>query len=190
MSDARLPLVGLVQSLFEGTMYSFVFLWGPTLEEKVADNIPYGVVFSAMMVSIMIGSSIFSALLNAGSSVETVYIGLLLLAMGSMAVCTLQQATGPMVLYSFLVFELCCGIYFPSAGTLRSRLIPEEVRSAVTNIYRIPLNIFVATVLLNVRSRRWFGVLLLTCCAYRCRALKQQRCLRYAPVRSPLRRCV
>jgi hypothetical protein len=31
-SDIRIPLLGTVQSLFEGAMYTFVFMWTPALK--------------------------------------------------------------------------------------------------------------------------------------------------------------
>ena len=51
---------------------------------------------------------------------------------------------------AFLLFEVCCGLYFPSAGTLRGKVIPERSRSAVMNLFRLPLNALVVAVLLNV----------------------------------------
>ena len=53
---------------------------------------------------------------------------------------------------SFLLFELLCGMYFPSIGSLRSTAIPSHVRSTIMNIFRIPLNIIVATILLKTNS--------------------------------------
>ncbi len=57
-----------------------------------------------------------------------------------------------MVLMGFCVFEICCGVYFPSIGTMRGKFIPEEVRSTIMNIFRIGLNLIVVLVLWNVRA--------------------------------------
>lgn len=38
-------------------------------------------------------------------------------------------------------------------GTLKSQLVPEEVRATVYNIFRIPLNLIVLGVLLNSLSQ-------------------------------------
>jgi len=46
-----------------------------------------------------------------------------------------------------LIFEIGVGIYFPIIGTLKSTHIPEESRSAVMNLFRLPLNILVVVVL-------------------------------------------
>jgi hypothetical protein len=57
------------------------------------------------------------------------------------------------ILFGFCVFEVACGVYFPSIGTLRGRFIPEEVRSTIMNFFRIGLNLIVVVVLSNVRVR-------------------------------------
>lgn len=41
---------------------------------------------------------------------------------------------------AFLLFELTVGMFYPSYGSIKSQNIPEEVRSGVMNIFRIPLN--------------------------------------------------
>jgi hypothetical protein len=44
------------------------------------------------------------------------------------------------VYLAFLLFELTVGMFYPSYGSIKSQNIPEEVRSGVMNIFRIPLN--------------------------------------------------
>ena len=36
---------------------------------------------------------------------------------------------------SFLVFEACVGMYFPSIGTLRSKYLPDSHRSVMMNLF-------------------------------------------------------
>ena len=52
---------------------------------------------------------------------------------------TKTQQTLP-VYMAFLLFELTVGMFYPSYGSIKSQSIPEEVRSGVMNIFRIPLN--------------------------------------------------
>ena len=49
---------------------------------------------------------------------------------------------------AFLVFEACVGLYFPMMGTLKGDIVPEDMRSTIYNIYRLPLNIIVLMPLL------------------------------------------
>ncbi len=66
-------LLGLIQSLFEGSMYVFVLEWTPALAVKSEDStktdssnppIPHGIIFAAYMVAVMIGSNFFKILSN------------------------------------------------------------------------------------------------------------------------------
>ena len=50
---------------------------------------------------------------------------------------------------AFLLFEFCVGLYFPSVGTMKSEVVPEEVRGTMYNIYRMPLNGIVVGLLLT-----------------------------------------
>lgn len=65
-----------------------------------------------------------------------------------------------------LVFELCVGIYFPAFGTLKSMLVPENVRSSVYNWFRVPLNAIVLGILLIKMSTKtvfmWCSIFLAT----------------------------
>merc|ERR1711861_70924 len=42
-------------------------------------------------------------------------------------------------LFGFCLFECCVGVYFPTWGSLRSAVVPEESRSAIMNLFRVPL---------------------------------------------------
>jgi hypothetical protein len=53
-------------------------------------------------------------------------------------------------LAAFCVFEACCGLFWPTMGVLRSKYVPEDVRTTVINFFRVPLNLFVVAVLVNI----------------------------------------
>lgn len=69
ISDEKIALLGAIQSLFEGSMYTFVFLWTPALSPK-DEEIPHGFIFATFMLSSMLGSSIASRLLARKLKVE------------------------------------------------------------------------------------------------------------------------
>lgn len=60
--DKQVLLLTIMHFTFESSMYIFVFLWSPILEEMGIGNINYGLVFSTFMVSLMIGSILFKRL--------------------------------------------------------------------------------------------------------------------------------
>ena len=53
-------------------------------------------------------------------------------------------------LFCFLIFEVCVGCFWPAISTLRAKYIPDNVRSTVMNIFRVPLNLIVILSLLNI----------------------------------------
>lgn len=65
-SDEKIALLGAIQSLFEGSMYTFVFLWTPALSPN-SEEIPHGFIFATFMLSSMLGSSLASRLLARSS---------------------------------------------------------------------------------------------------------------------------
>ena len=60
--DPILLVLGLTQTIFEGSMYLFVFIWVPTLQESSLSpsSLPLGYIFSAFMVSMMLGSLLYT----------------------------------------------------------------------------------------------------------------------------------
>ncbi|KAA8492112.1 Molybdate-anion transporter [Porphyridium purpureum] len=146
LRDRRILMIGLIQSCFEGAMYTFVFVWTPAMQARSGDvEIPHGMIFSSFMVCMMIGSSLFTVLVSK-FAIEKFLRVCIVLALGVFVnAIALNSLIG--VYGSFLAFEVICGIYFPSFGTLRSRYIPEEVRSAIMNFFRLPLNIIVVAMM-------------------------------------------
>jgi len=147
--DKAVMLLGWIQSLFEGAMFIFVFMWTPKLEESMTD-IKHGMVFACFMVCVMLGSSLFGTLL-ASRTPEQMIVPLFAVAAFSLFVPVFASGTVP-VLGSFFLFEVCCGVFWPALGTLRSKYIPEDQRASIMNIFRIPLNVIVVLALLNIKQ--------------------------------------
>lgn len=122
---------------------------GEEIEESTAQYL--GLIFAAFMVSVMVGSSIFKIV---GKSKEAIYvIPLYVHATACFAcACVAFFMENKIVVYSmFLLFELTVGLFYPSYGMIKSEKIPEDIRSAVMNIFRMPLNLFVVLLLLKVK---------------------------------------
>jgi len=147
--NKEILICGLVASLFEGSMYIFVFMWTPILTDLSADDasIPFGLIFATFMVSCMVGSSLFSIIVRK-VRVEKICIGIFFL--GTFAMGTIRMASSDTACFLAMnVFEVCVGMYFPSMGTMKSSIVPESQRSAIYNLYRVPLNFIVVTILLK-----------------------------------------
>mmetsp|Transcript_11472 Transcript_11472/g.20277 ORF Transcript_11472/g.20277 Transcript_11472/m.20277 type:complete len:471 (-) Transcript_11472:238-1650(-) len=147
MAHADIRNLGIVCSLFEASMFIFVFKWTPLVTDPTGAPPPYGTIFSTFMVSCMLGSRIFSFLTQL-LPVSKVGQGLLVLALLSHALPVLAEGNYTMCFFSFLLFEMCVGMYFPMIGTLKGSVVPEGLRSTIYNLYRVPLNLIVVSALL------------------------------------------
>jgi len=156
----QLLCLGLIQSLFESVMYTFVFLWTPLLEPLQP---PLGIVFSCFMLCIMIGSSVHSLLVARNCTAKYSLHNSCLLALTAFILSA--GATGMVFLYphyigryslvtfiAFLLYEVAVGMYFPAIGYLRSQIIPEHYRASIANWYRVPMNIFTCMSLLWLKN--------------------------------------
>ncbi|KAF8623855.1 hypothetical protein AX15_006173 [Amanita polypyramis BW_CC] len=64
-SDSQLLVLGLVQTCFEGSMYVFVFVWVPSLQEaSTSASLPLGYIFSSFMISMVLGSLLYTFITN------------------------------------------------------------------------------------------------------------------------------
>jgi len=143
-------LCGVISSLFEGSMYIFVFMWTPALTTLMVDKdvkLPFGVIFSTFMISCMAGSSLFSILI-AHIKGEAMAVGVFAVAAVAMALVALGT-TDTIKFVGMLIFEMCVGMYFPVMGTMKGAIVPEDKRAAIYNLFRIPLNFIVLFSLLT-----------------------------------------
>eukprot|EP00892_Ulva_mutabilis_P009517 jgi/Ulvmu1/6938/UM032_0016.1 len=168
-SDRKVFLLGLMQAVFEGAMYTFVFLWTPALAPN-GERIQHGYIFATFMLASMAGSAIAGQALAVGLAPERYMQWVFLLAAACMAVPvafhTVQEpgaatddgdpgeitAAGMIQCTAFCVFEVCIGLFWPSMMRMRAHYLPDEMRATLINCFRIPLNLFVCIVLYNVSS--------------------------------------
>ncbi|XP_031574732.1 molybdate-anion transporter-like [Actinia tenebrosa] len=154
-NDSKILCLGLIQSFFEGSMYTFVLEWTPALTpveklgtKDVKQTIPHGWIFASYMVSIMLGSSIFKYLCRTNSPESFMRVVFAVAAM-SLTVPIISPKSQTSIFIAFLVFEVCVGIFWPALGTMRSKYVPEESRATIMNMFRIPLNFIVILILLQ-----------------------------------------
>ncbi|GJP51595.1 hypothetical protein CLOM_g10749, partial [Closterium sp. NIES-68] len=166
-SDEKIALLGAIQSLFEGSMYTFVFLWTPALAPS-SQLIPHGFVFAIFMLASMTGSSLAARLMARPPPARRALHADRLrcrrappLLVPLFAFFVLEPVApdgggitpgGRVQLVGFCVFEVCVGVFWPSIMKMRAQFIPEEARSTIMNFFRIPLNCFVCIVLYNVSA--------------------------------------
>lgn len=132
--------LGMVQMLFESAVYTFVIAWSPLL---LPLHFSLGLVFAAFMLSIMLGSIIYSSMISSNyCSPEKMLSSSMRMATMSMmvvAVLTISdttQLTTQICYIALLIFEVSVGIYFPAWGYLAGRAVPEDLRASVVSWFR------------------------------------------------------
>jgi MFS family permease len=161
--DRNVAVVGLMQALFEGAMYTFVFLWTPALAPTAeSPPIPHGIIFASFMTASSLGGSVFGYLVKLGGLKQTM-VKVFGAAVATMAVPVLTSDDN-LIMLAFIGFEVIVGVFWPCIGSLRAEYVPESCRTTVTNIFRIPLNLIVCAVLLMQGSMS-VAVTFLVCCA-------------------------
>ena len=144
-------------------MYLFVFLWVPSLQEchqsLPITPLPLGYIFSSFMISMMLGSLFYTAIVSSSSSSQqsssSNHVGgdssLTLHAKLSSMICAVSASALAVTVastdertrfYAFCLFEACVGMYYPVQGTLRGTLISNEHRATVSPIACFSLDFF------------------------------------------------
>ncbi|CAK7231807.1 hypothetical protein SCUCBS95973_008045 [Sporothrix curviconia] len=178
LTDPPVLVLGLASTLFEGSMYLFVFFWTPALKETAAaaaevshssassslPSLPYGIIFASFMAAAMAATLAFnvvtiqlrllrciSLLLGLLVSAEIVFY-LLSSSSPSSSSSTSAGLAEQTVFWLFCLFEACVGTYWPCMGFLKGRLVPDGARAQVYALLRVPLNLFVVAALLLTRD--------------------------------------
>lgn len=167
IANKKIVGVGSMQALFEGAMFTFVFMW-VSVFLRLADSAseerpPIELLFSVLMLALSCGGLTFD-LLSTTSLFEKHMssVGALLFlaaagAMGSVSFLlheslentlmfsghgmTLTKAS--FIMFCFCIFEACVGLFDPWIATMRSIYVPERVSATVMTLSRVPLNVFV-----------------------------------------------
>ncbi|KAI1498962.1 hypothetical protein F5X99DRAFT_299559 [Biscogniauxia marginata] len=157
--------LGFASTMFEGSMYLFVFFWTPALKsvQKSAGELPYGFIFSSFMASSMAAALTFNIVMQR----RVVRYSRLLVGIMLVANYSFVKLAGPKTedatFWLFCLFEACVGMYWPCTGYLKGRLVQDDARGKVYGIMRIPLNIFVVVSLLLAGDSNNFNKVFSTC---------------------------
>lgn len=159
IEDSKIWRIGLTQALSEGAMYTFVFMWVPTLlEMDPPGGVPTGCVFSSLMMAITMGGMMFPVFhaviskITGGSKASSEMTAACTYALASACMfipasclCSVNDDGSTIVCFSrilaaFVVVEFSVGLFNPVAGTLRSKYVPDNLQGGILNIFRLPLN--------------------------------------------------
>ncbi|KAK5662030.1 hypothetical protein OQA88_10142 [Cercophora sp. LCS_1] len=157
--------LGLASTIFEGSMYLFVFFWTPALRsvQTYQGSLPYGVIFASFMAATLASSLAFGVIT---SRKLLGYSTLLLAILGTSALSFLLSASPKSeqsAFWVFCLFEAAVGMYFPCMGSLKGQLVDDSVRAQVYGMLRVPLNVFVVVSLLITGGGGNFGRVFIVC---------------------------
>jgi len=133
-------------------MYLWIFFKFPALKlaHQLAGKdttLPFGIIFAGLMCAMMVGSLLFTY--NASRSTSRSVIPssrLLMITLTVASACFLVPVfvrNEAVTFWCFCIFEVCCGIYYPSIAQQKEKVVEDGVRAKIYSIFRVPLNIFV-----------------------------------------------
>ncbi|KAI0914948.1 hypothetical protein F4823DRAFT_630045 [Ustulina deusta] len=179
--DLRVWAMSFVTCCFDGTIFLFMFFWPETLQDahnrehpEQKDTIPHGVIFASFMAIMVLGALSFNLAVadprgrHQGSARYTLTPTQLLMgALVTSAICFstaafVREEAGLFV--SFLLLEVCNGIYVPSVAYHRGTIVADEARARVYSLMNIPLFVFVIIALQTANGTsggRWQPVFLI-----------------------------
>lgn len=155
------PALSPAGTPFDASRTVFVFLWVPMIQGVAdpAENLPFGIIFSgasrsdadlgsislnnartAFMVSMILGSLVYSSVISSNRDgrprlLHAKMCGLLCLV-AALGLAIAARVEDPRWrFYCFCLFEGTVGLYWPTLGTMRGEMIPEDCRATVRYFY-------------------------------------------------------
>lgn len=151
-ADKRLWALAITSCFFEGSMYLWIFFKFPALRlahqlNGKGSDLPFGMIFAALMCAMMLGSIFFTWYSALPPSRWVVSPSTLLSVSLMVASCCFLIPVlirdEAITFWCFCIFEACVGIYFPTMGNLKEKIVNDGVRAKVYGVLRVPLNVFV-----------------------------------------------
>ncbi|KRX63196.1 Major facilitator superfamily domain-containing protein 5 [Trichinella sp. T9] len=169
-------IVCIIQSLYEGSFYLFIFMWTPIFIQLNPDanySPSFGNIYACFMASNLLGTILYRRLSThlSISNLLSIATACSLAGMGfSVLVGYPGETSG--VKYKILLLTLCLyqtgvGLYFPVMQRQQKDILPAEARPVLLALFRVPLNIIAIGALLFLHSHDYYGnwLLLVLCTA-------------------------
>jgi hypothetical protein len=132
-SNRQMLLLLIVSSLCETSIIIFTFYWAPWLTDLSKEenkHLPYEIIFSSFVISSMFGNYLFQIFVAKQNLIGVDQIFQILLISSSTAYFLGATSSTPIVAYLVsLVVQCCVGMYWPSIGFLRGKIILPELRN-------------------------------------------------------------
>ncbi len=153
-----------ISALYESSIVIFTFYWAPWMagmlgtEDGEVAPLPYETIYASMIVASMIGNYLFGIYV-ADIGADKAFQYSLLGTAGLFGLASvLFSAT--MAFWCAVGVQLCIGVYWPSIGTLKGKLIAPEMRASFTAASRV-LTLVISYTILHMVHDSTFLMLLL-----------------------------
>lgn len=131
-------------------MYLFIFFWSAALKtaRDASGNgaeLPFGLIFSSFMCTMLAGSAIYGRLRSRQSAPQTpsdILLGVVVVVSCCLG-AVVNMRDERLMFFAFCIIEGCIGVYFPAMASLKSQLVDDDIRGRVYSVLRAPLNVFV-----------------------------------------------
>ncbi|KAI0395249.1 DUF791-domain-containing protein [Xylariaceae sp. FL0594] len=163
-------VLGLITTMFEGSMKLFVSGWIPTLSSAhkstsgnqqfhsaAVSDLPYRTIFSSFKAASMAGTLGYNLIMHRRI---LKYSGLLICVFLVANLCFIKLAAGSSTtadsetaaFWLFCLLEACAGMYGPCVGYLKAHLVTDRARTSVYSLMRLPLDVLVIVSLLTTKD--------------------------------------
>jgi hypothetical protein len=165
LSNPQVLALGLASTVFEGSMYLFVFFWAPALKsvQSTAGELPYGVIFASFMAATLASSLVFNIITERQLLRHATLLVAILAVSAACFFASAKPRSEQSAFWVFCLFEAAVGMYWPCMGSLKGKLVEDSVRAQVYGLLRIPLNVFVVVSLLFTGDGDAFGKVFPVC---------------------------
>jgi hypothetical protein len=182
--DLRVWAMSFVTCCFEGTIVLFMFFWPETLQQAHGRNrdgkdpkqnddvIPHGVIFASFMAIMVLGALSFNLMTadptdgplgwprrRALTPTQLLKGTLAVSAIGFSAAAFVREEVA--LFLSFLLLEVCNGVYVPSVAYHRGVIVTDDARAQIYSLMNIPLFVFVVIALRTAKGGDGESALLL-----------------------------
>ncbi|KRZ27929.1 Major facilitator superfamily domain-containing protein 5 [Trichinella pseudospiralis] len=167
-------IVCIIQSLYEGSFYLFIFMWTPIFIQLNPDpnySPSFGNIYACFMASTLLGTILYRRLSIhlSISNLLSIATACSLAGMGFSVLVGYPGETSGFK-YKILLLTLCLyqtgvGLYFPVMQRQQKDVLPAEARPVLLALFRVPLNIIAIGALLFLHSHDYYGnwLLLVLC---------------------------
>jgi len=174
-----------ISALYETAILIFAYYWAPWLTElmqqqhmdiNVTVDIPYEIIFSALMVVSMLSNYMFSMYINSQSQNQStgssnsnyLLYNIDIIFQTSMVAATVGLVIASVVSLPTLGFgvalavQACLGVYWPAMGYFRGKIIVPELRNTTLLLPKITSVVLTLVILTSIHHNSF---LILICCA-------------------------